>query len=558
MQTKNTKTRFFAFTRRKKVKSAISIVLSLLLLNLNLGCSYFTVSPMGVTKENIKTFNELEKYVVVHSGTSVFNLEQMVFNEEEQTISGTAKHLVPQHLYKTAREEKRVHRYKKGIQKPLNEVHFYVQDISYPTMGEELSIPFGNITSVSVNNPNSGRSIANIFASTIGVLFALLLIVALTKSSCPFVYVKNGENYAFAGELYPGVITANMQRDDYLPLPSIDKNKGVFELKITNELKEIQHTDLAELILVEHAKNLKVLLDKHGNAHTFFNLENPKALSYDGVPQPLKQIASKDGDFWSFNSITDTPNGTREMILEFDNPKKSKTAKLFLTAKNSVWLDVVFGKFNEQFGTYYKEFQRQQQSVSKETSERWIQDQNIPLSISVETPKGWQRIDEIATVGPLAMRDLVIPMQVESLGEGPLRIKLETGFMFWDVDYVAIDYSPNVDVSVRHIKPSLATDENNYEVTHLLQQTDQQYLVQPEIGNEVDILFEIPPTSDLLTQSAFLKNRGYYNYIREYKGTPDFSLLKSFREKNAFTKFSEASYLNFASMDNLIVNYDNE
>lgn len=551
------KNRFFRFTRRKNVKSSIAIALSIMALNLNLGCSYYTVAPMEITRENIKSFNEQEKYVVIHSGESIYNLNQMVFNEDDKTITGIAKHLLPQHIYKTKREDKRVQRYKKERQNPLNEVHFYVQNVNFPKMETEVSIPFENIVSVSVNNRNSGRSIANVFTGTIGVFFAVVLIVALTKSSCPFVYIKNGQEYEFTGELYPGIITANMQRDDYLPLPKITSKDGTYELKITNELKEIQYTDLAQLVLIEHSEDIEVLLDKTGKPHTFSNLISPKTVNCDGDNQNIKNISAKDDKFWSFNSTINTLGGTREMVLEFDRPKKSKSAKLYITAKNSVWLDIVFGKFNEQFGSYYNDFQKQQQQLSRGVSEQWIKDQNIPLSISIKTKNGWELVDQIATVGPLAMRNVVIPLKLEYVDSGPLKVKLETGFMFWDVDYVAIDYSLNINLEPRLIDTSLATDENNYEVTGLLRKADGKYLKQPDIGNEVQLTFEIPAPNEHMTQSAFLKNRGYYNYIRDYKGTPDVNRLRSYKEKNAFSKFSESSYLNFVSMENLIVDYDN-
>ncbi len=558
MITKSNKNCFFQLNGRKNVKSTIASVMSILILHLNLGCAYYKVRPMEVTKENIKTFNKEAKYVVIHSGESTYNLQHMVFNEDDNTISGISKHLEPEHIYNSKRETKKVHRYKKQQTQPLNEVHFYIDGASYPTMGSEISIPLENIKSVSINNPNSGRTLANIFLSSVGVFFAVMLIVALTKSSCPFVYVKSGQEYVFAGEIYPGIITANMQRDDYLPLPTIVSENGKVQLKITNELKEIQYTDLAQLVLIEHAENLTVLLDKNGIPHTFSNPELPRKISYDGEPQTLKHIKAKDNDFWSFNSTTNTHKSTREMILEFDKPEQSENAKLYLTAKNSVWLDIVFGKFNEQFGSYYSDFQKKQQSFPREASEQWIIDQNIPISIFLETEKGWELIDRVSTVGPLEMRNMVVPLSLENIGVGPFKIKLETGFMFWDVDYVAIDYSPNENFKLKIIEPSLATDENNSEVTKLLQKMDQRYLVQPDIGNEVHITYDVPIVKDDTIQSAFLKSRGYYNYIRDYEGTPDVMVLKSFREKNAFSEFSETSYLNFIGMVNLVVNNDNQ
>lgn len=557
MQTKRNARELIVHIKGKKIKSSMAVFMSILILNLNLGCAYYKVRPIEITKENIKTFNEQDKYVIIHSGVFIYSLDQMVFDADNQMISGIASHISEEHLYKNIRGKKSNHNYDRGKHEPFSEVHFYVEEASYPKMGTEISIPFEKITSISVNKPNTGRTIANVALTTVGVFFAAMLIIALTKSSCPFVYVKNGQEYVFAGELYPGVITANMQRDDYLPLPDFIPENGKFKLKITNELKEIQHTDLAQLLVIEHPKNLEILLDKKGNPHTFLNPELPKALSYDGKSQTLKQIKAKDNNYWSFNSITNTPKSTREMVLEFDKPEQSKAAKLYLTAKNSVWLDVVFGKFNEQFGSYYNDFQKKQQTLPKGVSEQWAIDQNIPLSVYLETSKGWKLIDRIATVGPLAMRDMVIPFDIGEVSGSKVKIKLETGFMFWDVGYVAIDYSKNLDLEVTAIEPSLAIDHNNKNVTELLKKGDLKYLVQPNIGDEVLVTYKKQISDEKMAQSYFLKNRGYYNYIRDYEGTPDFMALKSFREKNVFTEFSETSYLNFVQSENLTAqNYE--
>lgn len=91
-----------------------------------------------------------------------------------------------------------------------------------------------------------------------GVAFIIFL---LTKSSCPFVYTLDGADYNFRGEIYGGAIAPNLERDDYMPLPGFAAVDSVFKLKITNELKERQYTDVAELLMVEHSENITVLMD---------------------------------------------------------------------------------------------------------------------------------------------------------------------------------------------------------------------------------------------------------------------------------------------------------
>jgi len=166
----------------------------------------------------------------------------------------------------------------------------------------------------------------------------------------------------------------------------------------------------------------------------------------------------------------------------------------------------------------------------------------------VKTNDGWKLVERINTVGPLAMRDLVVPIDLDVNNDEILQIKLETGFMFWEVDYVGVDFSKNYDLNLEYIDPVSALDQDNTDVTHLLNKQDGQYFMQPNIGDEVIVSF--PTTSvnnDLNKTTVFLKNRGYYNYIRDYKGFPDREKLEAFKEDGTFTKFSETSYFEFVN-----------
>ena len=224
-----------------------------------------------------------------------------------------------------------------------------------------------------------------------------------------------------------------------------------------------------------------------------------------------------------------------------------------------MWLDYIFGKFNEQFGSHYATFQKNQQSDSREKTTKWINEQNIPLSVYVKTKKGWKIVDKINAVGPLATRDIVIPIDVGSITDNSLRIKLETGFMFWEVDYIGIDYTENAPLQLHYMNPYKAIDQDNINVTELLAQNDQKYFVQPNVGDEVVVKFksdEIPPN---LRRSLFLKNRGYYNYIRDYKGVPDFKRLYLFKEEGAFTDYSRYEYeaiMEYSNKPEIALNYE--
>lgn len=533
------------FSKNKKFTTFLSVFLTLSFLNLILSCSYYNVRSVTTTPETmasqIDDFAKNEQYVVIHSGQDIWHLSKLEVNEHEKTMSGIVEYVATNHIPKKPRESKTTHNYS-GSQYVLNEVHFYVSTQKKRNYGEQITISFSEINSISVNDKNTGRTVANVVMGTIGVLAVIVIIVALTKSSCPFIYINNGEAFVFSGELYPGVLTANQQRDDYLLLPKLMGVNNEYSIKITNELKEIQYTDFVQLLEIEHPENIKVLLDRKGDLHTFSNIISPVNVLVDHLNTDNSPALTKDNNSYLFNSEINTSSSIRNIELKFNKPIHTEKAKLFLTVKNSMWLDYVFGKFNQQFGAYYTQFQKDQQSVSLERSMKWIQEQNIPLSVYLKTTNGWELVDRIQTVGPMATRDIVVPVDIRKIEGEEVVIKLETGFMFWEVDYAGIDFTENVPLNIKYINTYEAVDGNNTNVTDLLLKADQNYFVQPNIGDAVIVNFKTSALSAELYRTCFLKNKGYYNYIRNYEGEPNFQKLKLFKVAGAFTDFSKYEY----------------
>ncbi len=526
---------------KSKLRSYIAISLSLAVLNLTIGCSYYNTKPVTTTPEtlgkHIEDFNEAGKYATVHSGDTMFHLDNIVIDADNQTVSGIARVLNSKHNYSKILKE-RGNRYKHSQQDPMNEIHLYLDIPLSHTVDETVTIPLVNISSLSINKPNTGRSVVNVIMGTVGILAGLTILAVALKSSCPFVYIKDGNSYTFMGDLYPGVISPNLQHNDYLPLPNFKAEHSEYTLMITNELKEVHHTDLAELIVIEHEKDTQVLLDRKGDVQTFFNPALPTSVYMDDVIPNLQPALESDNNVYRFDSEIESAESTRNLIFTFDQPENVKKGKLLLTVKNSLWLDYVYGKFNEQFGVYFNTYQESYQNDPVEKSRAWASAQHLPLSIYIEKENGWELQEEINAVGPLAQRNLVIPLDLSGINSKTVKLKLETGFMFWEVDQLGMDYSENRPVTVSHLKPSKAIDETGKDVAHLLREADQNYFTQSKNGSKVVVTFASGAENPDKKRSVFIKNKGYYNYIRNYKGVPDIDYLKSFEHDGAFTQFA--------------------
>ena len=530
----------------ERTNRALSVVLSLLIVNLFQGCSYYQVKgvPEDAQKSELawlQEFNQADKYIILHQGGVSLHLQNAQIDASNYELRGYATELPPEHTYKHPAKIGSGQRYKKQVQSPLNEVHLFLNDQTRIAPGQSLSIPVASIEKIGYSDKDAVRSVFNVVGIAIGTLAIITVIVALTKSSCPFVYVDDGGKWVFQGEIYPGNIYESAQKTNYMKLPDIVEVDGFYNLQITNELMEIQHTDEAVLEVVDHPGSVSVAMDPSGNLHTIASPVAPVKAIADDHYSIIREIEATDTHLASFDTPLQGSDPVRHIDLWFDHRADQTSGKLVLSLKNSLWLDYTMGKFYEQFGNYFPKFQQDRQSTDLKEAYQWREEQSLPLSVYADTGRGWVLQQQVYAVGPLKFQELVVPIALEGLGDRPARIRLQTGFMFWEIDKVAMDYSENIPLKKTEVFPYRAVDNYDRDARELLAGSDRKYLTQEQVGDWVEIQYQSPPVKGE-KRTAFLRNRGYYNYIRDFSGEPDFTELRKFRKPGHFTAFAEAQY----------------
>ena len=124
-----------------------------------------------------------------------------------------------------------------------------------------------------------------------------------------------------------------------------------------------------------------------------------------------------------------------------------------------------------------------------------------------------------------------------------VEVKIEAGYMFWDLDYAAMDFSENVKLQVREVFPSEARTQHQENRLEEVMGSDGAYAPQLSIGDELTLHF--PADGD--NAMVFLKIRGYYEHIRDFEGTPDFLELLSFRKPGKFPAYSRELFEEIAA-----------
>ncbi|MCK5468773.1 MAG: hypothetical protein KAI99_09690 [Cyclobacteriaceae bacterium] len=528
-------------------KKRIAFFLVFLILFYTVGCKYFKVKKVPANEiESIHNIGEIHKSFFVHEGEKVYSLKDIAI--DSAYISGYLDLASYYHLY-----EGRNFRYNEEEANILNEVHIYLKENSETLILGTTEIPLSAIETIRIVEKDSGKTAASYTFGTFGIILGVLVIIsiiaALLKSSCPYVYAHDGEAFIFEGEIYGGAIASNLQRDDYMPLPSLQPSNETYRIRISNELKERQYTDLAQLVVVEHKSEQKVLLDKEGKPHLVHEVNKPtEAVSYSGE-NLLPSLIDKDMDVFFFNDEDHSQNG---IVMKFTKPEKADMGKLVLNGKNTLWFDYQFGEFLSMFGGIHDEYMDQQSQIPNIEREQRIIDNDFPLSIYVKKEGAWILVDYLYTVGPLASRDFVIPIDLSEIKKDQVEIMVETGFMFWELDFVGMDYTVDEDVKVDYLKPVKALGTGSKDWTTALSVTDHQYMSQEHVGEVTEIIYRAIKPQKNHRQTYFLHTSGYYELIRDFQGLPKLVELNKFKKNGYFSEFSRAKYLKVLDRENRI------
>jgi hypothetical protein len=223
--------------------------------------------------------------------------------------------------------------------------------------------------------------------------------------------------------------------------------------------------------------------------------------------------------------------------MEFEIPEDTDTLNVCLRAKNSFWLDYLFTRFHGLFGSKYDNYVDKQAEASRQELMERMFDQGLPISVYMEKNGKWEYQDYFNIAGPMALRDDVLSLNVSDVSSGPVRIKLEYGTYFWELDYVGIDFKGDEKIIKQVVQLESAIDGKNDNVKDLLIADDSLYYVQPDIGDVVEMTFKVPASKGM-QRSVFLHSKGHYKILRDQTGRPDMKTLRSLNKENGLPQYS--------------------
>jgi hypothetical protein len=531
--------------KRFPISSAFPyILLPILFLFINSGCFknfYTTNTQSGFNDSAIAELKNSNKYFIVHLKNGDYALKNIMV--KDSMLTAEFGQVTMDHMDWLNPEPGTSPSYhKKDGPLVLNEIHIYALS-QMPEDSIHLSIPISSITRVDLYEKNISKTTTNHILSTVAAVVipvGIFVAVVAIACNCPQVYVYDGNQYQFKSGIFSGAIYSSLEKTDYLPLENLKDINGKYMFQVMNNQQEEQYINRLQLVSFHHDVSTQVLLDRNGNMHTYRDAVSPKMTSLkNDVPGQVFKL--RDGNNFMFDQKGDDNSRFGNVILSFDKPSDVHQAKLIVHAKNSMWAGYVFDEFSSLFGNQFQNFQLMQDRARPENLEQWQREQAIPLMVYVETNKGWELADYFPTTGNTSGRDMIMPLKIPESTQNKIRIKLESAFMFWELDFIAMDFSPDLDLRAEWLNVSVAINSNQAtnEIARVISKDDQySKLLQNEYLN-VEFNAQANISSE---NSYFLVSTGYYHSLKQYAGKADNSQLKHFKKPGAFSEFSEYKF----------------
>ncbi len=551
--------------RRSDVRKGVVAVLIFLTLVFSFGCfrEYYRAKEKPYTEFRTSLAKaSYDKYIIVHLHEKALRLSDIIL--AENSISGSLLPVDGNHLFYLQTNPLGTNRYRgKEEKQVLDEVHIWLKsnvDMTEDEFapGRQLLVYSGQVDRIEFYEEDKESTIGSHVLSVVGIGLSFAIIVALIASgssqdsspppsassadgSCPFVYAFDGQAFQLEGELFAGALLPNLERDDYLALSGNHPYDGQQVVRLKNELQEVQYINLAELIAVNHAPGLRVLPDKTGQLYSIQTLQTVRAAYTANGQSVLPLVDTADRLPFIFNE----QNVENALMIHFDRPRDAQNGKLVLRAKNTQWMELMWYEFNRRYGSFYENWVSHMGNRTTESLEAWMEDQQLMLSVELLTDDGWQLVERLPFVGPVAMRDLVVPVDLSRCPDGEVQLRLRSGFLFWEVDYAGMDFSADqpLEMTVSRLLRAPANDGRDY--TAALRAVDTSYLKQVKIGEQVDLYFPVVPKADDQEQTLILHSRGHYHPIREFSGLPQVTELWKFRAPDHFPRFSQDHFRAF-------------
>jgi hypothetical protein len=414
------------------------------------------------------------------------------------------------------------------------------------------SIPLSQVEVVWIKKVDGKRTFIKSFSIAGAAAVASIIAIAASDPSCPFIYSFDGNKFVLDAEPYAGAVCRGLKRTECVCLDHLEEVNGEYRMIMANELEETEYADRLVLKVVDHPAGVRPVPDISGNILTVSNPLSPTR-AYDGKGNDLlPYISQNDHHVWT--GADDAPLSgdntelKEELVFEFPKPETASRVKLLFnggsTLLGSRTLKFFLGLYGRELNRWYNDV-KLPGIASLKLVNLALREELYSLWVQVETEKGWES-RRLLTGGPFFIsKEKVYDLDLTGVTGDTLRIKVTPPAGFWKIDYFAVDYSENLPVQVKELKAvkGILNGNEDGEATVKLAAADDDFLVMPNNGDMIELIFQAPPHYPGTERTVLLEAVGYYDMHLKSGGEPRWDIIdKVYSEPGFLLRFALKEY----------------
>ena len=387
-----------------------------------------------------------------------------------------------------------------------------------------------SIASVGVSGMVRAQGVgqATISATAGGVKGTATIRVADCTFSCPLVYSWDGSGWRLDSGTFGGAIMRALQRTDVDNLDHLVVIDGTLRLRVSNELRETDHVDRLELLVVDHPAGTRVVPDHRGGLHVVRRPAAPvTAHDFDGR-DVLQSVRSADGQGWeSRRVLRDPARSVRDgLVLRFARPAGASAAHLLLEGNNTPWSAALMGEWVAARGAgveaWYDSLNANPR-LARSLGQRVAQE--AFLGVWLRTESGWTRRGLFWEAGPEISKRQVMHLDLRGVRGDTVEVRLEAPPAFWWIDAVLLEAARYETIRVHHVPAIGGIAHDGMDPRAGLAAIDGRYLTL-EPFQWAELTFAAPPPEPGATERSYLlSSNGWYKIRTPQLASADAGLL---------------------------------
>ena len=385
-------------------------------------------------------------------------------------------------------------------------------------------IPLDSVTAMTYYQEyqTGGSGFASFLLGLYGVIFTPLSIYCISCpkccfGSCPTVYHLGNNNSLPDAELFSYSISRFFQEYDFDRIAQTADPSDTLVIRLANEAMETHYIDLFKIYRIDHPEGTIALPTPDGEVKILNKIFPPARAKTPDGREITHLIAEKDSNHYRTNAkfkerINYSP-ALDWLDLEIEFGKAVAEFELVLRLRNSLlttvlFYDLVLANQGVEAISWTARMQNDYFYARVFTE---LYRQYAGIRFYVNYAGNWQEIAKIGDVGPIAWKDMAIPVKLPSPADKiTLRMTFFPDNFIFDQVNVSTESHKNIHPITECSPQSIADYQGRYrdDIARLLETADKIYLITNP-GEYYDLTFYPEATENKLS-TYFIGSKGYY------------------------------------------------